>query len=350
MAQIKQNFFASHQNLSFNTNRNNFGLKFQKTPCHVYKQNKGKLFDRTHVSCSKYRDHKDKDKDEKSLIYWLQSIQTKHIKKGDNHFMMKEELSKVSSIPPLGISSMYPIDNNTSKINEIAHYQKTIRDRKKSMFNPRNDAQRDYQTLLVDGLADIVLAIGPAGTSKTMCATIVGLEKLINKEVEKVVFTRPAVSADEELGFLKGDLEDKMKPWLLPIMDTLEMYMSKEDIEKLMKSSKIEICSLAHMRGRTFRNAFVVVDEAQNTTPSQMLMLLTRIGEGSQFVFTGDIKQHDRKKENSGLQDFIFKFQEYVDRYNLDENMLRIKIFTFLDQHIERHHVIPFVLSVYDNV
>lgn len=245
-----------------------------------------------------------------------------------------------------------------------------------SFFQPRNTKQQEYYDLLKNNESEIVIAIGPAGTSKTMCATLVGIEKLMKKEISRLVLTRPAVSADEELGFLKGDLEDKMKPWLLPIYDTLNMYMTHEEIDDLMESSQIEICSLSHMRGRTFRDCFVIIDESQNTTPSQMLMLLTRIGENSKFVFTGDLQQHDRVSVRgsnqiiSGLQDFVDRMnkrecEKALEAYhgnddhsstyftsssnkNLNKNKQDyVKLFTFDHSHIERHHAIPYVIDLY---
>ena len=243
-----------------------------------------------------------------------------------------------------------------------------------SFFVPRNPKQEEYARLLNARHPDILVAIGPAGTSKTMGATLVGLEKLMKKEVSRLVLTRPAVSADEELGFLKGDLQDKMKPWLLPIYDTLRLYMTPDEIDTLMASQKIEICSLAHMRGRTFHDCFVIVDEAQNTTPSQMLMLLTRIGRNTKLVVTGDTHQHDRtpryhnyaneKYENgvrrhtqprtSGLVDFIQRFNQFSDfegYEGYEDKMLTldqmVRIFEFGPQHIERHPAIPLILDVY---
>ena len=183
-----------------------------------------------------------------------------------------------------------------------------------NFFIPRNQRQLEYKSLLLAKHPDILLVTGPAGTSKTMGATLVGLEKLLKKEIKRMVITRPAVSADEDLGFLPGSLEDKMKPWLLPIFDTLDLYMTRDEIQILLQQQNIEICSLSHMRGRTFRDSFVIIDECQNTTPSQMLMLLTRIGENSKFVLTGDLQQHDQARIShpdsvSGLADFVRRYK-----------------------------------------
>jgi len=253
------------------------------------------------------------------------------------------------------------------------------------MFFPRTPHQLEYAELLekpvgARGTPDIVVAMGPAGTSKTLGATLVGLQKLIDGEVDRLVMTRPAVCADEQLGFLPGSLEDKMHVWLLPIMDSLRMVMKKEEIDRLMASDSIEVCSLAHMRGRTFRKSYVIVDECQNTSPSQMLMLTTRIGEGSRFVFTGDPYQHDRGSEVSGLDDFITRLRlrgtalpcgppsstrsesdpdpesEPEDDHTRadevceqdDDGYAFIRVVQFERSDVQRHRVIPQILEMYD--
>lgn len=236
-----------------------------------------------------------------------------------------------------------------------------MRKRPSVAFYPRTDKQSQYKDVLRGADPSIVVAVGPAGTAKTFGAVLVGLEKLAAGEVDRLVLTRPAVSADEELGFLPGNLEDKMSVWLLPIMDALRVHLSPSEIARLMAPAanggggQVEVCSLSHMRGRTFRNAYVVIDECQNTTPSQMLMLLTRIGEGSKFVFTGDPQQHDRKTAtNSGLVDFIGRWQgiQEADKFD-DDGFVQIAraltVFTFDRQDVQRHPAIPLILDMYDD-
>jgi len=217
-------------------------------------------------------------------------------------------------------------------------------------FFPRTDRQVQYANLLGSPIAsesspDIIVAVGPAGTSKTLGAVLIGLEKLVNGEVDRLVLTRPAVSADEELGFLPGTLDDKMSVWLLPVVDSLRVCLQEDEVERLMKSRAVEIGSLSHMRGRTFRNSFVIVDECQNTTPAQMLMLLTRIGDGSRFVFTGDPQQHDRGAEVSGVEDFVRRY------YNCGEekSSRAVQLFEFDRTDVQRHPTISTVLSMYDH-
>lgn len=202
--------------------------------------------------------------------------------------------------------------------------------------------------------ADIVVATGPAGTSKTLGATLVGLEKLMSGDFERLVLTRPAVSADEELGFLPGSLEDKMHVWLLPIMDSLRVSLRPDQVDRLLASKSVEVCSLSHMRGRTFRDAYVIVDECQNTTPSQMLMLLTRIGEGSRFVFTGDLQQHDRGRQVGGLEEFVRRWKWKMGSPSEEGTPQRtrhgmIELFEFDREDVQRHRAIPQILALYDD-
>lgn len=253
-------------------------------------------------------------------------------------------------------------------------------------FYPRTRRQTQYASILRSKDPSILVAIGPAGTAKTLGAVMVGLEKLSAGEVDRLVLTRPAVSADEELGFMPGNLEEKMSVWLLPIMDALRVHLTPAEITRLMSpvssggSGLVEVCSLAHMRGRTFRNSYVIVDECQNTTPSQMLMLLTRIGEGSKFVFTGDPLQHDRKTSHqSGLVDFISRWKlgmgsisddsesgeeeggkrNYITENTGDSDTTRtmderrntaeqsLALFEFHNKDVQRHPTIPFILELY---
>lgn len=211
----------------------------------------------------------------------------------------------------------------------------------KSMrLQPRNDKQRIYVDKLQDNLPHIVIATGSAGTGKTMLATHVGVLKLLNNEVKRLVITRPAVSVDEAHGFLPGTLEKKMEPWMRPIFDTLALHFPRNKLDSMVKEKIIEVCPLAFMRGRTFENAWIVCDEAQNTTMHQMLMILTRIGPGSKLVITGDPNQYDRGFDNNGLSDLIQRIK-YHDCGN------QIDIIEFEDSDVERHEVIPLVLNMY---
>jgi phosphate starvation-inducible PhoH-like protein len=165
---------------------------------------------------------------------------------------------------------------------------------------PKTLGQKQY----VDAIDEntIVFGIGPAGTGKTYLAMAKAVQALQRKEVERIILTRPAVEAGERLGFLPGSLNDKIDPYLRPLYDALNEMMDPEIVPKLLAAGTIEVAPLAYMRGRTLNNAFIVLDEAQNTTPEQMKMFLTRLGFGSKMVVTGDITQVDLPTGSSGLQ------------------------------------------------
>jgi phosphate starvation-inducible PhoH-like protein len=167
-------------------------------------------------------------------------------------------------------------------------------------IRPKTLGQKNY----VDAIDDhtIVFGIGPAGTGKTYLAMAKAVQALQRKEVDRIILTRPAVEAGERLGFLPGTLTDKIDPYLRPLYDALNEMMDPELVPKLLAAGTVEVAPLAYMRGRTLNNAFVVLDEAQNTTPEQMKMFLTRLGFGSQMVVTGDITQVDLPAGASGLQ------------------------------------------------
>ncbi|MEO1039003.1 MAG: PhoH family protein [Pseudomonadota bacterium] len=170
-------------------------------------------------------------------------------------------------------------------------------------FAARTEGQRDYVRALKNADAfDMVFGVGPAGTGKTLLAVAYGASQLAAGMVERLVITRPAVEAGERLGFLPGDLEEKIDPYLLPIWDSLRDSLGQKLSEKMREEGRIEVAPLAFMRGRTLNRAFVIVDEAQNATVAQMRMVLTRLGEGSRMVVTGDPSQTDlNPREPSGL-------------------------------------------------
>jgi|SaaInlStandDraft_1057018.scaffolds.fasta_scaffold50651_2 phosphate starvation-inducible protein PhoH and related proteins len=206
-------------------------------------------------------------------------------------------------------------------------------------ITPKNFHQDDLLGYLQNDSVNIVFAIGPAGTGKTIVSTLAGIKELKGGTIDKFVVTRPAVSVDEQHGFLPGTLQEKMAPWTRPIFDVFEEYYAPDQIEYMLNDNKVEIAPLAYMRGRTFKNSYIIADEMQNATDSQMKMLLTRIGEGSKLVITGDLAQHDRGFESNGLKLFI----ERLMKYSSD----RIKLVEFDSQDIERHPVVDEVLRLY---
>ena len=211
--------------------------------------------------------------------------------------------------------------------------------RKKLQILPRNINQEDYLEMLEHPHKHIVFATGPAGTGKTMIAVQMGIRKLEGGDVDRIVITRPAVSVDEQHGFLPGDLKEKMAPWTRPIFDFLEDYYKPKQVEDMIKNKTIEISPLAYMRGRTFKHAWIIADEMQNATQEQTKMLLTRIGEGSKIVVTGDLAQHDRGYNNNGLKDFLTKFKT---KYSTIGHV------HFTKKDVERHPVVADVLEIYD--
>ncbi len=204
---------------------------------------------------------------------------------------------------------------------------------------PRNDGQKYYARLLKQKSKKIVVATGPAGTGKTLLATEQGIRMFLSGGYDKLIFTRPCVSVDEELGFLPGTLEDKMAPWIRPIYDVLYNFISPKEVSILIEEKVIEISPLGYMRGRTFKNCWVVADEMQNSTVSQMKMLLTRLGENSKLVVTGDLDQYDRDCETNGLDDFLHKFR--------GKRSSSITSVEFQTEDIQREEVVKEVLDIY---
>jgi phosphate starvation-inducible PhoH-like protein len=204
---------------------------------------------------------------------------------------------------------------------------------------PKTQSQDIYTSMLKAKNKKIILATGPAGTGKTLFATEYGVRYFLLGVYEKLIFTRPSVSVDEELGFLPGTMEEKMAPWVRPIYDVLYQFMSPKEVTTLMEEKVIEIAPLGYMRGRTFKNCWIVADEMQNSTVSQMKMLLTRLGENSRLVITGDLEQYDRPNEVNGLEDFLDKFR--------GRRSSSIGSFEFNRSDIQREEVVKEILDIY---
>ena len=209
---------------------------------------------------------------------------------------------------------------------------------KRAELLPRNTAQESYVEALLE--KRMVFAVGPAGTGKTMLAVVRAIQALRNHEVDRIILTRPAVSVDEKHGFLPGTLNEKMEPWTRPIFDVFEEYYGLIETKSMLEEGIIEIAPLGFMRGRTFKNAYIIADEMQNATPDQMKMLLTRIGIGSSMVLTGDLKQHDRGFDKNGLKDFL-------DRLVINRPGASMSVCKFGREHIERDPLVAEVLAIY---
>jgi phosphate starvation-inducible PhoH-like protein len=207
------------------------------------------------------------------------------------------------------------------------------------VVTPRNMAQKLYLQAIND--KDIVFGVGPAGTGKTYLAVAAAAAALQDKQIKRIVLCRPAVEAGERLGFLPGDIAEKINPYLRPLYDSLYDIIGFEKVEKLMERSIIEIAPLAFMRGRTLNDSFIILDEAQNTTPEQMKMFLTRLGFGSKAVVTGDITQVDLPDgKKSGLRE-VRRILEHVED---------LQFFDFTQRDVVRHPLVAKIVTAYDKI
>jgi len=225
--------------------------------------------------------------------------------------------------------------NLKENIVDLNSYRKPTK--QKVLLLPKNIAQEAYIDALENPRVDIVFATGPAGTGKSYIATLFAIKQLKDNVIQKIVITRPNIALDDkDIGFLPGDIYAKMAPWTRPILEIFEEYFSVKEIQAMIEENVIELLPMAFVRGRTLKNSVIIVDEGQNTTPNSMVSVLTRIGEGSKIVVTGDVDQSDRGQKN-GLTDFI-------QRYESND---RIKLIQFTKQDVERHPVISTVLKWY---
>ena len=201
----------------------------------------------------------------------------------------------------------------------------------------RTQGQTEYFNLMRE--SEVVFGLGPAGTGKTYMAVAMAVDYLKSKKVEKLILSRPAVEAGERLGFLPGDMKEKVDPYLRPLYDALYDMMPADKVERMLGNGEIEIAPLAFMRGRTLSNAFVIIDEAQNTTSVQMKMVLTRLGQDSRMVITGDLSQVDLPSNQlSGLADATARLRDIEG----------VGIYRLTGQDVVRHPVVARILKAYD--
>ena len=228
--------------------------------------------------------------------------------------------------------------------NTVVSFNNYVQQRKSVTLIPKSLNQEDYISLLTDDSKSIVFATGPAGTGKTMLAVLAGIKAYKEGEVKKIVMTRPAVGVDDERhGFLPGDINAKMEPWTRPLFDVFAEYYSPKEVARMIDEQIIEIAPLAFMRGRTFKDSWIVADEMQNATPGQMKMLLTRLGENSKIVVTGDTRQADRNEKDNGLLDF----KSLVATYQHSKYVAGVE---FANRDIMRHPAVKEVLHIYGEI
>ena len=256
--------------------------------------------------------------------------------------MSKRQNRRAEALVVNGHNSSSFKSNNAVRMD--LYQQKPPQQQRPIALIPKSLKQETYIDLLTDPEKLIVFATGPAGTGKTMLAVLAALQAFRAGTIDRIVVTRPAVGVDdEEHGFLPGDLNEKMAPWTRPIFDIIGEYYRQSEIARMLDDHLIEISPLAYMRGRTFKNSWILADEMQNATPSQMKMLLTRIGEGSKMIVTGDTQQADRKEDDNGLLDF----QHLVHDYSSCKYVSGIE---FSHRDIQRHPAVLEILKIYKEV
>jgi len=241
-------------------------------------------------------------------------------------------ISDVQKLIDIGKSKNLFDKNKEATLNEVIYFGM------KGPIIPKTKNQIKYSKLVKE--KDVVFSIGPAGTGKTFLSVVFAVAALDNQEITRIVLCRPAVEAGESLGFLPGDLQDKVDPYLAPLYDSLDLIIPKEKIKRYIDEKIIEIIPLAYMRGRTLDNAFMILDEAQNTTVAQMKMFLTRLGVGSKAIITGDITQVDLKnKSESGLFHATGILKEVRD----------VGFVSLNEKDVVRHQLVKKIILAYDN-
>jgi phosphate starvation-inducible PhoH-like protein len=228
---------------------------------------------------------------------------------------------------------------DTHREDELQTLQKDVlaKTRRGEQIRAKTFRQRQYIEAIRK--RDLTFCIGPAGTGKTFLAVVVAVQALLDNKYEKLILTRPAVEAGEKLGFLPGDLQQKVNPYLRPLYDAINEFIEPDKVPSLIEKGVIEVAPLAYMRGRTLNNAFVIVDEAQNTTPAQMKMLLTRLGFHSRMVVTGDMTQTDLpSQQKSGL----------VTAFQILKNVEGIAFCEFSQKDVVRHALVQRIVAAYE--
>ena len=228
-------------------------------------------------------------------------------------------------------------EDRSASLRELLTNKKIINPAGRKQISARSPNQRRYLEAIES--KDMVFGIGPAGTGKSYLAVAMAVQFLMTKRVSRIILARPAVEAGEKLGFLPGDLQDKVDPYLRPLYDALFDVMDQERVTTFLEKRIIEVAPLAFMRGRTLGDAFIILDEAQNTTSEQMKMFLTRVGFGSKVVITGDVTQIDLPAgRKSGL----------IEAQHIVRGIEGIEFVEFTDRDVMRHHIVQLIVKAYD--
>ena len=248
-----------------------------------------------------------------------------------DRFRSDKKIDRNDIISSLNKDMIKDINNQLT----VQPLEEVIKTPKRSVI-PRSKRQKEYVRALKTN--QIVMSLGPAGTGKTYLAVAAALSMLLEKKVERIILSRPAVEAGEKLGFLPGDMKDKIDPYLRPLYDSLYDLLNYDKIQRKIESGEIEIAPLAFMRGRTLKNSFAILDEAQNATQTQIKMFLTRIGEHSKLVINGDPSQIDLpNKKNSGL----------IESQSILKGIKEISIINFDHQDVIRHPLVTKIVEAY---
>jgi phosphate starvation-inducible PhoH-like protein len=266
----------------------------------------------------------------------------KRTKKNKNKFKFQNEIEY--NLELYEYQKNIDLENNQSNIMDFKNIE-YLSNKEKDIFEnkfskPRNNSQKKFLKYLQNKDYKIVIASGPAGTGKTLFGIEQGIKNFIIGNYDKLIFTRPVVTVDEDIGFLPGTLEDKLGPYVRPIFDILHSFISVGEVKQMIEDKIIEIAPLGMMRGRTFKNCWIVADEMQNSTISQMKMLLTRIGNNTRLIITGDLEQNDRYGEINGLEDFLNKIK--------GRRSDSISSVEFDKSDIEREEIVKEILEIYE--
>lgn len=224
-------------------------------------------------------------------------------------------------------------------------------------YHAKSEGQLKYKQALYDKYINLLVCDGPAGSGKTSLACDFSLDMLKNKIVQKIIITRPTISIEEDIGYLPGNINKKMYPWTIPIFDVFLEYFSQSELDFYIRENIIEICPLGFIQGRTFKNSIIIADEMQNSSPGQMFMLLTRIGENSKMILNGDLKQ--TCQDGNGLQDLIckinstYEFKQNIiesnieDSFNSDLYQDGISLVYLNEDDIQRHEMVKKIIDIY---